>query len=104
VVDWASKLKNGNGFSFGGRGAVTDTEPMSKLVVGEYRSGCSKLKNWKGFLKPNLELLPSWVGWGMGCCWAPRARGKILRTAIHTYHWPSKGVVPGGSHYRSCSC
>ena len=28
-------------------------------------------------------------------CRASRARGQILRTAIHTYHWPSKGVMPG---------
>jgi hypothetical protein len=33
------------------------------LVVGLYRTGCSKLKNWKGFLKPNFELLPNWAGW-----------------------------------------
>ena len=55
----AGKMKKANGFSLEGRGGVTDTEPMPKLVVGYIEPGCSKLKNFKGFLKPNFELGPN---------------------------------------------
>jgi hypothetical protein len=41
---------------------VTDTEPMPKLVEGYTELGCSKLKNWKGFLKPNFEPGPNRSG------------------------------------------
>jgi len=40
-------------------GGGADTEPVPKLVGGNTELGCSKLKNWKGFLKPNFELLPN---------------------------------------------
>ena len=40
---------------------VTDTEPMPKRVVGYTEPGCSKLKNWKGFLKPNFEPGPIYI-------------------------------------------
>jgi hypothetical protein len=40
-------------------GRVTDTEPMPKLVVGYTELVGSKLKKGKGFLKPNLGLVPS---------------------------------------------
>jgi hypothetical protein len=65
------------------------------LWWGDTEPGCSKLKNWKGFLKPNFELVPSWAGRGPGYCWTSCAQGQILRTASHTYHWPAKGVVTG---------
>ena len=42
-----------------GRGAVTDTEPIPKLVVGNTELVVSKLKKGKGFLKPNFELGPN---------------------------------------------
>ena len=59
MADLASKLKKGNGVLLMEWGRVTDTEPMPKLVVGYTELGCSKLKNWKGFSKPNFERGPS---------------------------------------------
>jgi hypothetical protein len=40
---------------------VAGTEPVPNRVVGQYRTGCGKLKKGKGFLKPNFELGPSGV-------------------------------------------
>jgi hypothetical protein len=42
---------------------VAETEPMPSLGVGYTDPGCSKLKKGKGFLKPNLDLLPNWYAW-----------------------------------------
>ena len=41
------------------QGRVTDTELVPKLVVGYTELGGGKLKNGKGFSRPNTELLPS---------------------------------------------
>ena len=38
---------------------MAGTEPVLNRVVGLYRTGCRKLKKWKGFLKPNFELGPN---------------------------------------------
>jgi hypothetical protein len=40
-------------------GRVTGTELMPRLVGGNTETACSKLKSWKGILKPKLETLPS---------------------------------------------
>ena len=42
-----------------GKGMVTETEPMPRLVVGNTEPGCSKWKRGKGFSKPNFEPFPS---------------------------------------------
>ena len=42
-----------------GQGRVAETELMPILVVDYTEPIGSKLKNWKGFLKPNFGLLPS---------------------------------------------
>jgi hypothetical protein len=39
---------------------------MPKWVVGYTEPGCIKSKKWKGFLKPNFELLPNWADCGRG--------------------------------------
>ena len=41
-----------------GQGSVAATELMPRLVVGNTELSCSKLKNWKGFLKPNFGQGP----------------------------------------------
>jgi hypothetical protein len=45
-----------------GLGGGADTEPMPKLMVGNTELAGCKLKKWKGFLKPNFELVPNWAG------------------------------------------
>jgi hypothetical protein len=40
-------------------GRVTETELMPRLVVGDTEPGCSKLKKWKGFSRPNFGLGPN---------------------------------------------
>ena len=42
-----------------GRGRVTATELMPRLVVGNTELGCSNLKKGNGFLKPNFGVWPS---------------------------------------------
>ena len=44
-----------------GWGRVTGTELMPSLVVGDTETVCSKLKCWKGFLKPNFGVGPNTV-------------------------------------------
>jgi hypothetical protein len=45
-----------------GKGRVTETERMLNLVVGNTeQAGGGKLKNWKGFSKPNFGLVPLFV-------------------------------------------
>jgi hypothetical protein len=56
VVEWVGLS---GGFS-GGYGIVVDQDNV-RVCGWFYRTGCGKLKNWKGFLKPNFELLPKWA-------------------------------------------
>ena len=44
-----------------GWGGVTGTERMPSLIGGNTERAGSKLKSWKGFLKPNLEPGPNRV-------------------------------------------
>ena len=46
-----------------GWGRVADTELMPRLVVDNTELFFSKLKNGKGFLKPNFELGPNSHAW-----------------------------------------
>jgi hypothetical protein len=43
----------------GRRAGKWSTETMLEFVVGNTDPGCGKLKNWKGFLKPNFGLGPN---------------------------------------------
>jgi hypothetical protein len=40
---------------------------MPSLVVGNTEQAGGKLKNWKGFSKPNFEPGPNCSGWLSGC-------------------------------------
>ena len=75
-----------------GRGRVTETELMPRLVVGYTELGCSKLKKGNGFLKPNFELGPNWAS---SLKRNLRFRLAPARLGFHCAVELSQGLIPG---------
>ena len=70
---------------------MRETELMPILVVANAELGFSKLKNCKGFLKPNFGVGPNWVvKW-----WRVYAFSTELRGQMDWLDWVEGGRCPG---------